>query len=944
MPIAENFYDGEGVREVEDGETATVSGAGDRFEGFHAPLVGELGARFRAQWGADHEELVAGAQRRLLEELVQICSRTLVFELRDGSPGGGSSTSSSARYDAVHARLSTVRGREELLARYPVLARLRQLLVDRAVTTTTELVDRHRTDAALLVRMFGAGFDQLRDVTASTGDTHNGGRRVAFVTTAGGQVVYKPRSLGPERVVAELAALLRPELGDDAGLGLPTTVDRGAYGWQELVRAEDCMTPADVETYFRRMGVALAVFTCLGSGDLHHENVLAAGSRPVLVDLETLVQVPRAPRTVLGPVDQAFRDVLSATALTTQLLPARMLGGVFDINVAGIGFADDQVSSVWSGHRIVDAGTDAMRFERAPYAFRHEGNVVALDGVPVDARAHHTALRAGFRAGLAAVAARRDEVVDLLAATRHAAVPVRQVLRPTALYVRFLEAASHPAYLADEDARRALFARLGPVSGSDDVLRAEVTALDDGDVPYFAMLLGSSDLLCGSPDQEPTVVAGPMPGRTLAQRVAGTVGAALRTPTVVHEHVIQSSLMTASSAPWTEKQVRTDYLAQLFDGSPLDVATAIGAHLAQLAIWDAAHRACTWFTPLVGADDRLALSRNNLTLYEGGGIPLFLDRLGRVTGRADLVELAAGGVRAFEGLGSAGYPSGIRSSVFNGLASHRYLMDRLSHLDAWPGSGPGSTADLDAGIAALRPDDVEPLDLVGGLAGLAVVLPGLVGSPAAPTDVEGAVLGRLLAATDPDLWPDGELAHGAPGLAWALARLGTRLEDPVALDRATALLHEQLDAAATALRDPRAGWSWCKGLPGALLACAATSRALGWTAPETAALLAPHLDALRPGRTPVTGDVSLCHGFAGQVVSLLELERLTAESELRGWAHEIAERGLAEVRQQGHSGGLAWSAGLLTYMLGLSGLGDALLLLVDNAERSPLGLETGADR
>ncbi|WP_315097823.1 type 2 lanthipeptide synthetase LanM family protein [uncultured Cellulomonas sp.] len=928
MPIAEDVRD--------DAELTRSPGSGGHFEGFYAPLVDELGRRLTDRWGPGREGLVDGARRRLLEELVQVCSRTLVFELHDGARGEVVSDGSRARYDAVHARLRTDAGRAELLARYPVLARLCRTLVDRAVTTTAELVDRHAADAALLVERFGPGADELLDVRASTGDSHNGGRRVAFVTTAGAELVYKPRPLGPERVVGELAALLRPSLGEEV-LRLPQTVDRGAYGWQERVRIAPCTAPDDVEAYFRRMGVAMAVFSCLGSGDLHHENVLACGAHPVLIDLETLVQVPRAARVPLSGVDQAFRDVLSAGPLTTQLLPARMLGGVFDINVAGIGFADEQTSAVWSGHRIVDAGTDAMRFERAPYAFHHEDNVVSLDGAPIDARAHHDALRAGFRAGLDALRERRAEVVDLLTADRHAAVPVRQVLRPTALYVRFLEAATHPTYLADEDARRTLFERLGPIAGSTDVLPAEVAALDDGDVPYFVTLLGSADLVW--PGRDPATTPGP----TLADRVAGTVESVLRTSTTMHEHVIQSSLMTSSRDPWTEENVGTDYLSPLFDGGPLEVATALGTHLAELAVWDEAGRACTWLTPLVGADDRLALSRNNLTLYEGGGMPLFLDRLGRLTGREDLTRTAAGAVRAFDGLGSPGYPEGARSSVFTGLASHRYLMAQLAGLDAWPAEGVGSRADLDAALAALRPDETEPLDLVGGLVGLALVLPDLVGRDGPPQEVEAAVLARLLAAGSPQ-WPDGELAHGAPGFAWALAALGRRVGDQEALDRAEALLSRQLAVAAGLPQDPKAGWSWCKGLPGTLLAAAATARELGHSGSATATLLSAHLELLSPGRTPVTADVSLCHGFAGQVVALLELERLTGEARLRSWAHDVAERGLAHVRRVGHSGGLAWSAGLPTYMLGLSGLGDALLLLVDGSERSPLGFGAGGPR
>src|SRR5262249_49957013 len=144
------------------------------------------------------------------------------------------------------------------------------------------------------------------DVCGNAGDTHRGGRAVIIARFQSGlQVVYKPRSLAGDQHFQQVLAWIN-DRGDHPPFRLLKILDRGDHGWVEFVEPGGCADVGEVQRFYQRQGALLALLYALEATDFHHENLIAAGEHPVLVDLEALFH-PRNPGVEpLGPAEDAL--------------------------------------------------------------------------------------------------------------------------------------------------------------------------------------------------------------------------------------------------------------------------------------------------------------------------------------------------------------------------------------------------------------------------------------------------------------------------------------------------------------------------------------------------------------------------------------------------------------------------------------------------------------
>src|SRR5439155_9309141 len=156
---------------------------------------------------------------------------------------------------------------------------------------------------------------------------------------------------------------------------------------------------SDAEAYFRRSGALLCVVYLLHGTDCHAENVVDAGSHPVLVDVETvLTPHPRQDRG--GPEARRLaRARLQRSVISTYLLPvwSRSIydGLVHDGSGFGMDTADE---SVLNGPRWVSVNTDHMRVSRGPAVGPLQPRAALADGTPLLVYEYEAPLVAGFAA------------------------------------------------------------------------------------------------------------------------------------------------------------------------------------------------------------------------------------------------------------------------------------------------------------------------------------------------------------------------------------------------------------------------------------------------------------------------------------------------------------------------------------------------------------------
>lgn len=833
---------------------------------------------------------------QLGHQLAGLAARTLVLELgRARRAEILAGETGEERFADFVRQTGTPAGLTDLLRRYPVLARLAAQAALHAIESVTELLGRFTADRTALSAFTGTDPGLLVEISGGTGDAHQRGRSVRELRFAGGaRVIYKPRPLDLHAAFTGLVDWLNPRV---PGLELRTVdvVVRAGYGWLRFVEHRPCADLTEVDRFYRRQGVLLALLHALDGTDVHFENIIAAGDQPVLIDIETLFQ-PVLPADETTEADPAA-ELLARSVHRTLLLPQMIVGEHGAVDISGLG-GGRAAAPALTRVDWLDAGTDRMRLTRVPGGVGTGVNRPTLGGVDVEPAEHGAALLAGFRAGYDAIAGGAAEFGRQL--DRCASAGIRVLVRPTNFYTRLLDETTHPSLLAEADARDDAFGLLHDDS-TDEVRRglvaAELTDLWAGDVPMFTGRPGSADLWDADGNRLPGLLAEP-PLETVRAKVAGMTTIDRRD----QEWLISAALATRPAA---ETHAGTGVTGTVLPSKSPEPAhllsAACGVADAIIARASSAGGRVNWVGLELVDEKYWTVLPMGAGLGEGyTGVALFLAQLAELTGidrYRDLAGKALSGlpwlVSALEAdpeLAAAAGPGGLL-----GLGGVAYAAARLSRLLDRP-----DLLDLTARTVAVMPaptPETSPrftTGLAGGLVALRSVAT-QTGSGEAALLADAYAAELAVRSLDPDLADPG-FAHGAAGVDWALA----------GYPRETATLPPA--KAAT-------GHGWCSGLAGQVLAYAGQPAVLGLD--EQVAALAAQ-DPLR--------DLSLCHGETG----ITDVLGFLAESGHHGAAAAVATRTgqlLTAVEQDGARCGTpdgVPSPGLLT---GLAGIGYGLLRL-----------------
>jgi lantibiotic modifying enzyme len=387
--------------------------------------------------------------------------------------------------------------------RHPVADRLRRTIADLADAAAIRLHEHFTADRTALRREWGlAADDDIVEVRPGLGDPHDGGRTVVLVLLASGRrLVYKPRSVRPESVLDDVVRAVAVRTGDP-GWEPVRVLDRPDHGWSEFVASE---RRQDVELFYRRAGVLLAVTTAIGMHDLHSENIIAAADRPIVIDAETVL-----PAACVGIEPTAWQPSAAAagrTVLGTGLLPRavpvfRQRTHVAPDAVVRLGGLDGirpELEDIrrwrWCGDQLTEV--------------RERRTTAGRDNLPhppgAGPRNRGAVLAAGFTAAWDAL---RSDDGSLLRPLLQ--LPTRVLPRNTSTYAAALKFATKPAALESESARqRALDLRLGG-DPAGAVLRAvELAWLHQQDVPRFEAAPDGREVRSGGRPTPVTLVRAP---------------------------------------------------------------------------------------------------------------------------------------------------------------------------------------------------------------------------------------------------------------------------------------------------------------------------------------------------------------------------------------------------------------------------------------------------
>jgi lantibiotic modifying enzyme len=845
--------------------------------------------------GAAAEGYVTAVER----QLDGLARRAVEAELGRITAGSGGQ---HGRRD-LSAVLSTPGGLAEFLGEYPVLARLLGEASLLAVEAGLELLTRLAADRAVIVTELLGGVDPGLAVAVQPelGDRHRRGRSVSAVTFADGRrVIYRPRDLGVHLAFRQIADWLSERV-PGCELRMPAAVGRPGYGWLEFIESRPLPRPAAAAEFYRREGVLLAALYATRACDMHSENIIASGTTPALIDVETL-----------------FHPVLPVPRTTSADPAAEMLA------------SSVQCAGLLPHMTVAEDGTQ----DRSGMAGGQAGNAPRFDGAVIEPAGHEAAILDGFRLAYHAIAAEQTAFAALLAS--FCDLEVRTVMRPTSGYVRLMTESTHPDLLHDAADRDRALGALRAVSAHHPLWSGladhEIADLWRGDIPLLTTRPSLPDIwtsggvrLRGMLDQT---------GLSCALANVAAMGEVDRGD---QEWIISASLATRTphrghrGGPTVAGQVTA---AAAEPGRLLAAACGLADQIMARAIAGRGDQGrVNWLGLQLVEDTSWMLLPMGADLAQGYlGVALFLAQLAELTRIDRYTDAARRAVSGLPGLlaAVAGRPellAAVGCGGASGLGGISYGLARMSRLlqDAELARYAGMAAELAATVDRSAVPAWWATGSAGCLAAMAAVHAEIGFDPAADlarscadklAELAQQTNGRFV--TDGGTQPDG-FASGPAGIGWALVRFGETVGEPRYLAAGRLAARRAVEAVR---RDDTPGW--CSGAAGRLLAWTCLPGAAGEVDAEVRAL----------GDGPAGADLSLCHGEAGIAEVLTVLSAATrdrsaylAQRHRAGLLLDLVGR---HAQVCGTPGGVA-TPGLLS---GLAGIGYGLLRL-GFAERVP---------
>jgi type 2 lantibiotic biosynthesis protein LanM len=894
-----------------------------------------------------------------LSELVAPALYERFAAMRDAAESGGRRPESpTALYEKFIAEMKAG-GFRQLFDQKPVLLRLISTIVRQWIETSREFIQRLDADLPLIRSVVQAGGQGgVIQLQGDFSDPHNGGRSVKIVIFAdGSKVVYKPKDLRVDVAWQRLTDCLN-RAAPPVELRTARALARDGYGWTECIGHSGCASADEFKAFFSRVGAWLAIFHCFAANDMHQENIVAAGSHPVPIDLETILQPSNEDQKHSEREDAAFDAAtakLANSVMATGLLPAYGRGP------DGKVFAMGGVTADWNTKIRIkweSINSNDMRPTRWKEVVTDNPNLPHVNGLYAKFSEHIEELIAGFDA-YARFLLEKGKGAALF--DGFSGLAVRKVVRATRFYAMLLQRLKNHKTMDDGvvwSAQADFAARLADWDANDDPLwplqRAERSALLTLNIPHFVSATDGQEL------KDEVGFRMQLPSTDGLARARARFARLDRDEIDWQVKVIRvntNSLVTAGRPPGSLARRK---LPDLRGPAPSDLPFRAEAERAADELGRYAIRrgqAAAWIgLDWLGDAEVFQLVTLGPDLYNGtAGLSFFLSAHAAVTQTSASHEVALAGIARIRkqlksrnaariarslGLGGA---TGLGSIVYALTVMSQNLRDPALRADAHR-------------AAELMTDELiaadKRLDVIAGSAGAILCLLRLYRDSQSEEVIRRAIkcgehllAQRRLGELGRRSWvgqglgsrPLNGMSHGAAGFAYALAGLAAA----TGRDDFAAAAQECIDFEDSTFNPQRGNWpdlrvegteawpcQWCHGAPGIGLGRIAMARL-----PRTgdAALEADVQGAVEGTRSAWPSSLdTLCCGTMGSVEFLCEAGDLLGRDDLQ----ELAKRELASVLQHAaDTGDYRWNSGERRFNLGLfrgmAGVGYTALRQVD---------------
>lgn len=882
------------------------------------------------------ESLVDSILCSTKESLIEIGLKTLLTEFYDKKGQGLiEGTNSKEIYESYNESFKDYNNIKAVLDKYEVLS----YLIYRRITTKyiliEEAITRLSRDIEELRNKFNHKYNIIESITLNNGDTHNNGKSVMIFNFDNNEkVVYKPHGLHGDEALNKIYEYINSKNISEVEFFNVDVINKEYYGWQKFISYEKCTSENEAETYFYKVGAILAILNVLKTTDIHSENIIASKDNPTLIDLETLI----TNNNTEGVDDTIFLSYLmefNDSVLNCYLLPQNIEFSKLDIDIGGLSADPGKKSRKFTYLKLKDQGTDKIRFESEFVVTNDKNNKPMLNGKRLDPLDYTVQIESGFKEIYSLILNNKEEFLELLNNVLSVGV-YRQVLRPTYVYAKYLQASYHPKYLKKFEDRLNLFNIIKECdfktfnNNEKQNIKCvnEIEALMEDDIPYFESDFNLKTLYINSKSSIDNYFVNTIK-EILTERV-NKIDEISKNRQVMY---IRNSILTTKKDLFHNETLHGENIGLSKDDIEISLR-AIGDYIYNNAIFNSDKTTCT-YQNLNMHGDRMLIGPIDYTLYDGSGLILFLYTLAKELNDEKYFNLAEASLKGLEEISIKQNINSMIPSAFSGIGSLVYLYYNLNQLL-------NETRFEEKYLEYINKlnnyeiNDYDGLDVVSGAAGIIILASNIYIKSKEPVALEivskySKFIYKKFNINEQYLTG---FSHGYSGFSLALFMAADILKNEdyykLAIDiimKEDSLYNYDAKNWIDLRSDNKSCLNyWCHGAPGILLA---RSKMTKFVKDEDKKIITNRipeaLEMFLESGFNKKDNHSLCHGLLGNIDILRVILDELNLSKLNYKYDELFKKSLAYMSDDGVKYGLYNALGMVGFMTGISGIGYSIL-------------------
>lgn len=798
---------------------------------------------------------------------------------------------------------------------------------------------------------------KIKNIKTGLGDEHKSGETVALINFLDGfKLMYKPRNSEIDKVFQDILEWIEKKSKDNI---LPIRklriISTPTFGLLEYVDFNECKDIEGVKEFYIKIGQLIAVLHSLNAVDFHCENIIANGSNPMLVDLETLFHpyVKINFDEFESKSKQLANEVIENSVQSIGILPYFLMNeSVSDamLDISGLGGATNQ-KSPFKSYVVKNRNTAHIKVIRENIEIEPEKNNPVLNGDIQKSENFVNEIVKGFENCYNVILKNKDEYIEWITKNFEDCIN-RLIFRATRNYTQLLNTSYHPDLLRNWEDRIVFFSRIFSNfnENSYEIVTSEFNSLINSEIPCFKCKLNSRNIYdmneneyCDYLDKTPLELV----HKRINSFSKKDLSLQLRFINIAFESKNSDYNKDATSIKFTD--INSSEI-EIDSKKYIDLAIKIGNYILDNSIIDRnGKKNRTWVSAILTGKNEVGIGISPIgdDLYNGNsGVALFLTYLGYITGKYEFIEAASESMetrRNFIDNVKKGYSYSI--GAFNGLSGAIYVFDKLITY----GKRESDKEYLEKYVKYL--DEIvfmdKQYDLIGGSIGcIAVLLPiiksnryknlntvmksvinkcciNLINGKQ-KTDIGGISWGNIMKSTG--------FSHGNAGSIAYLSRVLQEdwLENKYEIEN---IIEEALKFERALYIDKEKNWfkddkkdqisyGWCHGAPGILLSkCLAKEFRLNdekWEEELRSALITTKTKSF--GNNP-----SLCHGDLGNLEIVYIASEILHDDKLKKYCKLNFDKIYETIIKERWKGKSFRGVDSYSLMVGLVGFGYSLL-------------------